>query len=130
MRTLALAAISLLALAGSATARDRVSGEQKLAKLLEGRVAEAPVSCIRDDRHNSMEAIDRTALVFGRGNVIYVNRTLHPRSIDDDDALVVRKYGVASQLCRSDIITTMDRGSQMYTGNVFLGDFVPYRRAR
>ena len=130
MRMLALTAISLLAIAGAASARDRLTGEAELAKLLEGRVAEWPVSCIRDYPSGHTRAIDGTALVFGSGSVIYVNRTRDPASIDEDDALVIRKFGTGTQLCNNDIVTTMDTVSRFYTGNVSLTEFVPYRRAR
>lgn len=130
MRTLALSAFAILALAGAANARDRLTGEAQLAKLLEGRVAERPVRCIRDYPAGHTRAIDGTALVFGSGSVIYVNRTRDPRSIDEDDTLVIRKSGTDSQLCGSDIVTTMNSSSHFYTGNVFLTEFVPYRRVK
>jgi hypothetical protein len=127
---LAFTAISLLAISGAASAGDRLTGEAELAKLLEGRVAERPVSCIRDYPSGHTRAIDGTALVFGTGSVIYVNRTRDPRSIDEDNALVIRKSGTGAQLCNSDIVTTMNSGSHFYTGNVFLTEFVPYRRVK
>ncbi|RIX32131.1 hypothetical protein [Sphingomonas edaphi] len=127
---LAFTAISLLAISGAASAGERLTGEAELAKLLEGRVAERPVSCIRDYPSGHTRAIDGTALVFGTGSVIYVNRTRDPRSIDDDNALVIRKSGTGAQLCNSDIVTTMNSGSHFYTGNVFLTEFVPYRRVK
>ncbi|OGS58911.1 MAG: hypothetical protein A3J40_03145 [Erythrobacter sp. RIFCSPHIGHO2_12_FULL_63_10] len=103
-------------------------GEQRLAKLLEGRVAGEPKSCISNYPTSRMEVIDKTAYVFGRGNTIYVQRTHHPDDIDDDDVLIMRLYG--SQLCRLDIVTTVDRTSRFYNGNVFLTDFVPYTRVK
>jgi hypothetical protein len=127
---LAFTAISLLAISGAASAGDRLTGEAELAKLLEGRVAERPVSCIRDYPSGHTRAIDGTALVFGTGSVIYVNRTRDPRSIDEDNALVIRKSGTGAQLCNSDIVTTINSGSHFYTGNVFLTEFVPYRRVK
>ena len=131
MRLLALPALSLLAFAGAADARPRISGEVELARLLQGRVASAPVECINTLSSSSdMRVIDGTALVFGRGGTIYVNRTQHPASVDEDDILVIRKFGSGSQLCRTDLITTLDRGSQIYSGNVFLTKFIPYRRVR
>jgi hypothetical protein len=131
MRLLAMSALTVAALAGAADARPRLTGEAELAQMLQGRVAGAPVECITTyGSGNDMRVIDRTALVFGRGNTIYVNRTQDPRSVDDNDVLVIRKFGSGSQLCRTDIITTLDRGSRMYSGNVFLTRFVPYRRVR
>jgi hypothetical protein len=36
----------------------------------------------------------------------------------------------SSQLCKQDIVNTADQTTGMYTGSVFLGDFVPYRKAK
>lgn len=130
MRLLIIAAVSALALGGAANAAPRETGEAQLAKLLQGRVAGPPTSCIRTWTNNDMKTIDRTALVFGHGDVIYVNRTTDPASIDEDYALLIRKMGTGSELCRTDIITSFDPSARFYTGNVFLTDFVPYRRVR
>ena len=121
--TAACAALS----APTAVAKEKKSGEEKLEEMLEGRVAGEPVSCISDFRAGrDLRIIDGTALVYGRGNTIYVNRTRDPDRIDDNDILVTRKFG--SQLCRLDIMTRVDRYSGFYSGNVFLTDFVPYTR--
>lgn len=130
MRMLALSALTLAALAGAADAKPRLAGEARLAKLLEGRVAEAPVECITTFPSSDMTVIDDTALVFGHGNLIYVNLTTDPADVDDRDILVIKKFGSGTRLCRTDIITTVDQGSRMYSGNVFLTKFVPYRRVR
>ena len=128
MRMSVLAAVSVLALTGAADARPRASGEAELAKLLQGRVAEQPTNCIRTLPSTAMTIIDGTAIVFGRGSVIYVNRTQFPDSIDDTDALVIRKFGDPSHLCSTDVVTTVESRSHFYTGNVMLTEFVPYRR--
>ncbi|XUU61614.1 hypothetical protein ACRAQ6_04910 [Erythrobacter sp. HA6-11] len=121
--TLACASLA----APAAMAKEKKTGEEELAELLEGREAGEPTSCISDFRTGrDLRVIDGTALVYGRGKTIYVNRTRNPKRIDDDDVLVSRRYG--SQLCRQDIITRVDRGSGFYNGNVFLTEFVPYTR--
>jgi len=131
MRLLIFATVSALALFGTAAnAAPKEKGEAKLAKMLQGRVAGAPTDCIRTWTRNDMRTIDGTAYVFGHGDVIYVNRTQDPRSIDEDDTLVVRSTGTGTQLCRTDQITTFDNRANFYTGNVFLSEFVPYRRVR
>ena len=131
MRFLVLAAAaSALAVTGAANAKPSETGEAKLARMLEGRVAGQPTDCIRTWTRNDMKKIDGTALVFGHGDVIYVNRTDSPQSIDEDDALLFRQTGSVSQLCRTDIVTTFEPSVGFYTGNVFLSEFVPYRRVR
>ena len=104
---------------------EMTKGEKKLAKLLKGRVAGEPKSCIRDRPVRSFQVIDNTAIVYRIGRTIWVNRTKNPDSLDDSDTLVFRRYG--SQLCSTDIVSTIDRFAGFYTGNVFLDDFVPYR---
>jgi hypothetical protein len=124
--TLILAGAAILAGATAIQARERLTGEQKLAKLLEGRVAEKPVSCIPLHRTSDQQVIDKTAIVYDRGNVIYVNRPSNADSLDSDDVMVTKIHG--SQLCRLDVVRTHDRSSFFYTGFVGLEDFVPYRR--
>jgi hypothetical protein len=122
----ALAAATLVIGAGGAQAKPRLSGEERLEKLIEGRVAGTPVSCISQSDRNDVEVIDKTAIVYGSGRTIYVNRPRYPNSLDSDDVLVTRLHG--SQLCRLDSVRQHDRTTQTYTGFVMLGDFVPYRR--
>lgn len=132
-----LSAASLALLAAPTLAQDeeqadeeqteKTKGEKELAKLLEGRVAGEPTSCIRTPPNDRVRVVDDTAIVYGRGKTIYVNRTSRPRDIDDHDTMVVRRFS-GSQLCKTDIVTTIDRGSQMFSGVIFLSDFVPYTR--
>ncbi|WDA42553.1 hypothetical protein [Erythrobacter sp. BLCC-B19] len=112
-----------------AEATPLTKGEARLAKLLEGRVAGEPVRCIRTIPNQRMQTIDRTAYVYGSGETIYVQRTRNPESIDDNDALVVNRFN-ASELCRLDITTTVDRNLGVFTGAVFFEDFVPYTRVK
>lgn len=103
-------------------------GEERLARLLEGRVAGEPQSCIRTMPTERMQTIDKTAYVFGRGGTIYVQRTRRPEQIDDRETLVLRRFGGGAQLCRQDIATTVDPVTRFFTGAVMFEDFVPYTR--
>jgi hypothetical protein len=104
-------------------------GEKRLAKLLEGRVAGEPVRCIRTLPSQRMQTIDGTAYVYGSGDTIYVQRTSDPSAISDNDALVTNRFN-ATELCRLDITTTVDRVLGFFTGAVFFEDFVPYTRVK
>lgn len=108
--------------------KELTKGEKRLARLLEGRVAGEPTSCIRNMPTDRMRTIDKTAYVFGRGNTIYVQRTTRPKNIDDRDTLVTRRFGGGVQLCRQDLATTIDPVTQFFTGAVLFEDFVPYTR--
>lgn len=132
--TLALALPAIAQDKGDVEARAEVApraakGESKLAKLLEGRVAGEPVSCIRTLPNDRMQVIDRTAYVYGSGNTIYVQRTRDPQRISDADTLVTNRFS-ASQLCRLDQATTIDRFTGIFRGAVFFDDFVPYTRVK
>jgi hypothetical protein len=102
------------------------TGEERLAKMLEGREAGTPVSCISLYDSQNLRVIGKTALVYKTGSTIYVNRPRDPNSLRPQDVLIMKRTG--SQLCRQDIINTADQTTGMYTGSVFLGDFVPYRK--
>jgi len=117
------------ALADEKKDEEMSKGEMKLAKMLDGREAGEPTSCITTFGSQSLQVIDKTAIVYKSGDTVWVNRTRHPQSLDDDDYLVIRKYGSGSRLCKLDNVTTYDRGSNFFSGVVFLDDFVPYRKA-
>lgn len=131
MKALATLTAAALATAFGAPAiaedREATKGEIKLAKLLEGRVAGEPVSCVRTFPSTRMSIIDGTAVVVRRGGVLYVNVPRNPEDLDDNDYMVTRTFG--TQVCRTDPVQTYDRTGDHYTGNIMLGDFVPYRRA-
>jgi hypothetical protein len=120
--TLALGAMS----AAIAQPRERLTGEQRIAKLTEGRIAGKPVSCIPAQISDRLQVIDKTAVVYDGGRTVYVARPRDPRSLSSDDILIINRFG--SQLCKQDVIRTVDRSSGFMTGVVFLGDFVPYTR--
>lgn len=126
--TLAIAAAAAGLVAAPLEARERLSGEQQLAKLIEGRTAGEPTDCIFLTPSQSVTVIDKTALVYKTGGKVWVNRTKNPESIDDDDILVIKKFG-GSGLCRTDTVTLADRSTGMFSGVIFLGDFVPYEKA-
>ncbi|MEE4154976.1 MAG: hypothetical protein V2I27_12515 [Erythrobacter sp.] len=102
-------------------------GEKRLAKMLEGRVAGEPQSCLRTLPAPHVTVIDETAIVYGRGSTIWVQRTADPESIDRDDVISVRQFR-AGQMCRADLVTTSERYSGIFTGTVMLEDFIPYRK--
>ncbi len=123
-------AIAACALMGSAahavSAEEATKGEAKLAKMIEGRTAGKPTSCIPARVDSRLQIIDRTAIVYDGGKTIYVARPSDPKSLDTQDILIINRFG--SQLCSQDVIRTVDRMSGFTTGVVFLGDFVPYEK--
>lgn len=130
MKTVAIAIATTMALlaAPAMAGKQRLTGEEKLARMLEGRVAGEPERCLPMSAASDLRVIDRTALVYGRGNTIWVNRPSNADSLDRDDILVRRSH--TAQVCNLDIVYTMDQSSRMYTGTVSLGEFVPYRKVK
>jgi hypothetical protein len=134
MRTMLRGLVALLVLAtasGAAAApREKLSGEARLAKLLEGRVAEKPTDCIHLSNIQGSEIIDGTAIVYHMpGNRLFVNR---PRggaySLREDDVLVTKTYG--GDLCAPEVVNLVDSASRFPRGFVTLGQFVPYAKVK
>jgi len=130
MRKLIMLALGgLLAATAPVQAKPALSGEAKLAKALEGRVAGDPVKCVNLRQVNSTQIIDGVGILYDAGGTVYLNR---PRSgaesLDRWDTLVTKLH--TSELCSIDTVQLYDSTSRMQTGFVFLGDFVPYRRAK
>ncbi len=128
MRSFAIALVAAAALlTGPALeARANLTPQQRLDKLLDGRVAGKPEHCISHFDTREMQVLDKTAIVYGWGNTIWVNVPRNAQDLDDDDIMVTRTS--TSQLCDLDIVTTVDRTAGMFNGSISLGEFVPYRR--
>ena len=120
-------AIAAMIPASVATAQ-QTGGEAELQKMLAGRVAGAPVSCVGLRQLGSSEIIDGTAIVYRtNGSRLYINRPQSGASfLESDDILVTRTIG--AQLCKSDAVDMIDRSSRGPKGFVILGDFIPYDR--
>ncbi|WP_374411443.1 hypothetical protein [Novosphingobium colocasiae] len=117
-----------LATVPAVQAAPKLTGEERLAKMLEGRVAGEPVSCISLYQTTDTTVIDGTAIVYKVGSTYYVNRPSNAKSLRDDDVMLVKLH--SSQLCSVDIVETRDRSTMMYNGFVGLDKFVPYRKVK
>ena len=108
-----------------------VKSQQQFDKLLAGKVAGAPVSCLPTFRQNDMVVIDERTVAFRDGSSrVYVN-TLNGScsNLGGSYALVTRGFG-GGQLCRGDIGQVVDLTNRMTVGSCVFGDFVPYTRPR
>jgi hypothetical protein len=124
------AALALTASAGSASpisAKERQAGEARLARMLEGRTAGEPVSCINTMRTNRLEVIDGVAVVYDAGKTIWVARPRDPNMLGRNDAVVMDRFS-PSRLCVEEPMRTIDRYDHYSTGVLFLKDFVPYTK--
>ena len=102
-------------------------GEEQLAKLLDGRVAGEPQSCIRTLGSRNLSQIDGTALTYRDGDTVWVNYTRNPDSIDDRDIMVIDRFS-GSSLCRTDQVKLVDRVNGFLSGILLLDEFVPYKK--
>jgi hypothetical protein len=129
MRKLLPLLVGSLALVASSAQAKPADHEAELALAVAGRVAGQPVDCIDIHRVRSSHIIPGVAIVYDAGSIVYVNR---PRagadSMDQWDIMVNRLW--SSELCSIDTVQLLDQGSRMYSGTVFLGEFVPYRRVQ
>lgn len=129
MKTLAsiLAGAALVVTGTAADAATRAErNEAKLSRMLEGRTAGEPVSCISALNSNRLEVIENVGIVYNAGETIYVARPTDPRQLGRDDVIVIDRFG--GQLCHNDVIRTVDRYQGFTTGAVFLEKFVPYTK--
>ena len=128
-KMLVAAALSAIVLPGMAAADQEpaLDGEAKLAILVDGLVEREQVSCLATPAMASV--VEGTAIVFRRGNKLYVNR---PRSgtesLGTDTSLYRKVYG--SQLCSGQALELADNVAGTPAGYVRLGDFVPYEQVR
>lgn len=127
LTTILSGAALVLTGATAVSARSAEENEAKLARMLEGRTAGEPVSCISALRSNRIEVIEHVGIVYDAGNTIYVARPTDRRQLGRDDIVVIDRFG--GQLCHNDVIRTVDRYHGHTTGAVFLEEFVPYTKA-
>ncbi|HVQ08656.1 MAG TPA: hypothetical protein VMS43_09495 [Allosphingosinicella sp.] len=128
MRKLLPLLAGTLLIGGAAQAKP-ADHEAELARVLQGRVAEAPVDCIDLHRVRSSRVITGTAIIYDAGSVLYVNRPENgARELNQWDTMVTRTP--STRLCNVDTVTMINPGSRSFSGVVFLGEFVPYRRVR
>ncbi len=126
MKTLGIsAAVAAMALAVPAVAQDREErAEMAFAELVKGRTAGEATNCINTFQSSRLRVEEHVGLVYERGDTIWVARATNPRNLDGWDVPIIERYG--SRLCTNDVTRTIDRSSGMFSGVLFLEDFVPY----
>ena len=123
---LAGAALALTGATAVSAESLRDKGEARLARMLEGRTAGEPVSCINAIRSNDLRIIEEVGVVYDAGDTVYVSRASAPSALGQTDMVIVDRFG--GQLCKTDVTRTVDRYAGHVSGVVFLGDFVPYTK--
>ena len=107
----------------AADARDQARLERKLARYVPGE----PQSCIRPFRATS--SVYGNTILYDDGATLYRTEASGGCfGLKRDDIIVTRS--ISSQLCRGDLVRTVDRTSGFPSGACAFGDFTPYKRAR
>jgi hypothetical protein len=102
--------------------------QEQFQRLLAGKVAGPPVSCLPSTRANDMRVIDEDTVIFRQsGNRVYVGHMAGGCNMlgQGGYALVTRQVG-SSGLCHGDIATVVDTHNGFTVGSCVIGDFVPY----
>ena len=104
-----------------------VKAQQKLSRLLAGKVPGAPQSCLPSYRQKDMIVIDDYTIAFRDGvDRVWINK---PRGgcnllAGGPYALVTRTTSIG--LCRGDIGSVVDTLNHATVGSCVMSDFVPY----
>jgi hypothetical protein len=127
----ALPPLMLIALLAAAPlSAKKADPEAELAKLLAGRTAGEPIDCIPLFQSNRSQTIDRTAIIYERGNTMYVNRFIGGCTQLDRTTIPVTRT-TSSRLCRGDaaqIVNNMQPSMMM--GACIFDKFTPYTKAK
>jgi hypothetical protein len=124
-------AISLALIAGPAAAADQVVSPRDQAtidRLLKGKVAGDPISCIAIPRSGGSTIAGNRIYYRGTGRTVYVNDPGPSCGLRSGSAIVIKTP--ANQFCRGDIITLFEPSSGMDRGSCALGEFTPWTDPR
>ncbi len=135
MRFLLPLGIAILAAGCAATPQDiaradaeRARDQARLEKRLAGWVPGTPTTCVL--ARNANVEIYGDTLVYDDRNRLYRTQTTGGCfGLKRDDIIVTRSFD-GGQLCRGDIVRTVDRSAGFPSGACSFGDFVPYTRDR
>ncbi|MGB3739207.1 MAG: hypothetical protein WA948_07630 [Pontixanthobacter sp.] len=124
------AAAAAIIAAPSAMAQNDASmrptaGQNELAQMLVGRIAEKPQECINVPRRTKITVIENTAVVYEVDSKLYVNFA-QGLDILTDDATVNRQYRRSFQECEEYLVFAGGNfGEDKF--QIKLGEFHPYR---
>jgi hypothetical protein len=117
-------ALALLPLTACVT--DRMTPEEELADVIGNRIAGEPVDCVSTAVLDQPRIIDSQTIVYRRTGTIYVNRLRSEcPGLDPFATLITEVRG--GQLCRSDLVSSIEPGTTIPGPKCQLGQFVPYK---
>lgn len=133
MRSIPLLVVGAALVACTTTAAEQptrtAAKQQEFEKLVAGKVAGPPISCLPTYRQNDMVVIDERTIAFRDGSRrTYVNHMQGAcNNLGGTYALVTKTFGTA-QLCRGDIGQVVDLTNHFTVGSCVFGEFTPYTR--
>ena len=120
-------ASALSADSGGYAAKQAARDRAELDKELTGFVPGKPLTCIDPRRATDTTRVGDTILYKVNGREIYRNDTNGGcYGLRSGDAIVTRSNN--GELCRGDIVRTVDFVSHTESGSCVFGDFIPYKR--
>ena len=125
----AVAFAALLAAAPSHAETATERGEAQLTRMLGDRTAGEQVECFHWTNTTKPVVIDRVALVYDTGPVLYVARPANAELLDPRDTIRVDRQS-SSRLCARDRFYVVTREGGLITGKAEIAGFVPYARPR
>lgn len=106
------------------------SGQRTFDRLLGGRVAGQPISCLPNYNINNVTNIDGRTIAFGAGpgTVYLVHLTPGCELIDNGPYAILSKQSGGLGLCRGDIQNVIDTMSRTQAGSCTVAEIIPYTR--
>ena len=105
------------------------AGQITYDRLVAGKVARSPVTCLPNYNANDMSIIDSQTVAFRVGASTYIMH-LSPgcNGIGSGNAALLTKQFGAGGLCNGDIAQAFDTFNHMTVGSCVIGDIVPYTK--
>lgn len=102
--------------------------DARLSKALAGRSPGKPTDCIDPRSLNATVYGDKILYQFSTGRAWLTQTSGGCFGLTRDDIIVTKSF--TGQLCRGDIVRTVDRTSGFPSGSCTFGEFMPYERPR
>jgi hypothetical protein len=104
-------------------------GQREYERLIAGKVAGPPVTCLPSYNSNDMIVIDERTIAYRAGGArTFIN---HMRGDCDglgrSTALVTRSFG-SGETCSGDVAQVADLTSRTVVGSCLFGEFIPYTK--